>query len=103
MKCIIVVSALSVSACTASSGTPQSLIAPRSSDQVDNSCILSASDHLRSVRSLSNTNGRTVPAPTGRDDERTVVLETNNGTPRETYIYVCRYNPRTSTAVTKPV
>ena len=101
MKWFIVLSALGICACTGWNESSQPVAALPGQKQIDQSCTSSASHHLPSAK--SEMEATATPAPTGRDDERTVVLVTKHGPLKATNVYVCRYNARTSTAVTKQI
>lgn len=71
------------------------------SDQLDKSCILSASDRLRRLNGLSAADGRALGSPSGKPEERIVELDATNAGLKVTYMFLCVYDTKLQIAHTR--
>lgn len=95
---------VALTACNSGSGPSNSATAALPNpDQIDKSCVLSASDRLRKLNGLSAADGRALPPPTGKAGERIVELDATNAGMKVTYVFACLYDPRTSMAFSSPM
>jgi hypothetical protein len=77
-----------------------------SSDQVEQACIVAASDRLSRFNGLSPSNGRAGPPATSKLDEglvRLVEVDATISGRVVSYAFSCLYDPGTSTAFASPI
>lgn len=102
-KIAVFIVLLAQGACAATANSPTPSAALPAADQIEKSCILASSDRLRRLNGLSASDGRALPSPSGKPQERLVELDTVNAGMKVTYLFACLYDARTSAAFAKGV